>query len=786
MEHINNIPEELKELKNWLVWRLEDTGRDKPAKVPYSVHGGRGKTNDPATWGGFSEAAALCEREGYNGVGFVFTSTPYVGIDIDGCIDPATGEISQEAADIIETAQSYTEVSQSGRGFHIILRGKLPEGKRRQGPFEMYGGGSPRYFALTGNVWGRYPAITEGQAAIDAVHTKYINTPEKAAQKPAEGAGGGQPVHLEDGELLARAFSARNGGAFLALYGGEWSGKYSSQSEADIAFCNMLAFWTGCDDEQMDRIFRTSGLMRPKWDEMRGVCTYGQKTITEACDKCETVYQLDPRRHIAELAAGAEGKTLADLRPEKTSRYGWHDMGSSYLFADWYRDKARYAPERKKWFVYNGRVWEPDTGDLKTMELCKKLADNLMVYALSLEDEQIKQDYIKFAGKWQRRAYRETILKDAASVYPISISAFDADPFLFNCQNGTLDLRTRTFRQHNAADLLSKIAGVEYAAGASSARWERFIDEVMQGDREKAAFLQKALGYALTGDTRHECFFLLYGPTSRNGKGTTMETYMRLMGDYGRTAKPDTITQKQTANGSGPSEDIARLAGARFVNISEPDKKMVLSAALVKTLTGNDTVTARFLNENSFEFRPQFKLFINTNHLPATTDTTLFSSGRVKVIPFERHFSESERDKGLKLELAEPENLSGILNWCMEGLRKIDAEGFEPPDAVLAATDEYRKNTDKIERFLEDEMTKDAQGGARTAEVYARYKEWCYKNNYFPENAANFKTSLAKVGTVCKRRPKGCDRLTPPVHMFLGYRLNTDFKEIDEPLPLGW
>ncbi len=129
----------------------------------------------------------------------------------------------------------------------------------------------------------------------------------------------------------------------------------------------------------------------------------------------------------------------------------------------------------------------------------------------------------------------------------------------------------------------------------------------MEGDADKAVS-QKALGYALTGDTSHECFLILYGPKSRNGKGTCMETFMRLMGDYGRTAKPDTIAQKQTANGSGPSEDIARLAGARFVNIPEPDKRMNLSAALVKTLTGNDTITARFLNENSFEYRPQFKL----------------------------------------------------------------------------------------------------------------------------------------------------------------------------------
>lgn len=140
-------------------------------------------------------------------------------------------------------------------------------------------------------------------------------------------------------------------------------------------------------------------------------------------------------------------------------------------------------------------------------------------------------------------------------------------------------------------------------------------------------------------------------------------------GGYGKAARPETITQKDKANSGSPTEDIARLAGARAVNISEPGKNMVLSASLVKTFTGRDTINARFLNENSFEFNPQFKLFVNTNHLPKVTDPTIFDSWRVKVIPFNRHFSESEQNKGLKQELSKPQNLSGIFNWCLEGLK---------------------------------------------------------------------------------------------------------------------
>ena len=214
--------------------------------------------------------------------------------------------------------------------------------------------------------------------------------------------------------------------------------------------------------------------------------------------------------------------------------------------------------------------------------------------------------------------------------------------------------------------------------------WERTIRNVMQGDQDLSCYLQKALGYGLTGDTSEECFFLLYGPTTRNGKGTVMETYMKMLGEYGKAARPETIALRQNYNASGPSEDIAKLAGARAVNISEPDKQMVLSAALVKTLTGNDTMSARFLNENSFEFKPQFKLLINTNHLPKANDVTIFSSSRVKVLPFNRHFEPKEQDKTLKKRLEK--ELSGVLNWCLEGLWLMRETGFEPPQSVLNAT----------------------------------------------------------------------------------------------------
>lgn len=249
-----------------------------------------------------------------------------------------------------------------------------------------------------------------------------------------------------------------------------------------------------------------------------------------------------------------------------------------------------------------------------------------------------------------------------------------------------------------------------------------------------------------------------------------METYMALQGGYGKAARPETITQKDKANSSAPTEDIARLAGARVVNISEPGRQMILSAALVKTLTGRDTINARFLNENSFEFTPQFKLFINTNHLPRVTDPTIFDSGRVKVIPFERHFTEAEQDKGLKRKLRKAANLSGLLNWCLAGLWMMKETGLEPPEAVKSATAAYQWASDKIARFVEETMEPDPMGEIRTEEAYQQYQMWCARNGHRPEALTNFKQSMEAHTTVKRKRPAGSPHSASKISLVLGMK----------------
>lgn len=452
-------------------------------------------------------------------------------------------------------------------------------------------------------------------------------------------------------------------------------------------------------------------------------------------------------------------------------RYPLNDIGIATLFADAFKGELRYVPERKQWYRFENGKWAPDNGS--AMEYAKALTQELKYMAGVLTSgDDVGKHIRSVVDKWQTRRARETMLKDAATVYPISMAEFDKDPFILNCLNGTLDMRNGAFTSHNSDDLLSKMANVVYDPTADCPRWRQHIFEVMQGDADKALYLQQALGYALTGATNFECFFILYGATSRNGKGVTMETFKALMGDYGCAARPETISQKDSANGSAANEDIARLAGQRFVNISEPDKKMVLSSALVKTLTGNDTITARYLYENSFEYKPTYKLFVNTNYLPTVTDSTVFRSGRVKIIPFERHFEAWEQDRGLKEFFAQGQNLSGILNWCLTGLVSLYRGGFVEPAAVKAAISQYEQESDKMACYIDDVLEASPGSEVTTTTAYDQYCQWCTANGYKFGSLGTFKKELAAYAEVKRKRPAGQSKGNP-LSMILNFKFKT-------------
>ena len=270
------IPEELKALPNWVCYKyFYDDGIDKFRKLPVNPRNLEpAKSNDPATWADYDTAVTASEN--CDGIGFMFSSSPYFGVDIDGVRDEIeryrTGE-ENIISEFVHTLQSYAELSRSGNGIHINCRGKLPASGRRRGNVEMYENG--RFFVMTGMCVSEYADITDCTDAIKTLHEKYIGGGTSPAASPAIPAA---ELVLSDSELLNRAKSAKNGSRFARLYAGDITG-YSSQSEADMALCNHLAYWTACDADRMDRMFRASGLYREKWLREQSGTTYGAITI---------------------------------------------------------------------------------------------------------------------------------------------------------------------------------------------------------------------------------------------------------------------------------------------------------------------------------------------------------------------------------------------------------------------------------------------------------------------------------------------------------------------------
>lgn len=458
---------------------------------------------------------------------------------------------------------------------------------------------------------------------------------------------------------------------------------------------------------------------------------------------------------------------------ELGSEYPLNDIGIAKLFCELYTEKICYVIEAKSWYFFNGKVWNKDVSTLQTMEFCKNFTQELVAYAEANMDDLNKSsdsgdagdEFAKYAQSFHKRRRREALLSDARSVAPKSLADFDSYPFLFNCANGTFNLQTLTLQPHNPGDFITKIARVRYDKDANCVRWDKFISEIMCEDMDTAKFLQKSLGYSASGDTSLECFFILYGPSTRNGKSTLTETVAHILGDFARTAQPQTLSRR-TSSGSAPSPDIARLKGSRLVNVPELEKDIVLNSALMKQLTGGDTFTGRFLRENPFEYKPEFKIFINTNILPRIADSTIFASKRVIIIPFERHFKHEEQDSSLKKFFRAEESKSAILNWLIEGYRLLQSEGLTPSEKVSRAIADYKNDDDTLGIFLTAELSPLEGNRIKTSILHLRHIAWAKENGHNSLSSQNFVSELRRRYHVTRDCVKG--------NVIVGYGLKNE------------
>lgn len=602
-------------------------------------------------------------------------------------------------------------------------------------------------------------------------------TQASTASAPAQ-----QPKGKTDVEIMNEISASTQGNFFQALMNGTAEICKDVMGAIMTLLC-VIAYFTE-DLEQIDRIFR-QGVLIPAW--------WDNKAKKGGATSEYTYAQYYIRRALATFRITVPTihglRRITDLYPDINPIYSQDDVGNALLFSSLFRFSCLFCIDNAHWYIYDGKRWVMDDGG--ATENCKIFTVALAEYARRCAaidwecfptkklmgcDEYIKRDaYAKHTERSKSRRVRETILKDASTDIrmAISLEKFDCNPYLLNCLNGTLDLQNWAFRPHSPADFITKMANVEYRPGLRSPLWEQHIATVMDSDMEKAQFLQKSMGYALTGSNKYACFVIIYGPRSRNGKSATVDTFNKMMGDYGASANPETFAQKFSANGSAHSDDLARLAGIRFLSVPESEQTMTLSASLIKRCTGDGEITARAIYGKQFSYSPQYKIFIHTNHLPRINDLSMFDSNRVKVIPFTHYFEEKDRNPNMVAELTTPENMSAILNWALEGWKLLESTGFNPPHSVLAATEEYHQESDRIGNFLDECMVQSANSVASTREVYERYKIWCDASGLRCGREQDFKKALNLRGIdVGRPRVNGTQ-----VTAYLGWQLR--------PLPYG-
>ena len=729
---VENIPAELKALDNWVCWQSQD-------KIPKSpINGKNAQSNNPKTWGTFAQAVKACETFGFDGLGFMFDEkSGYFGVDLDHCIDNV-----DFCDEFVETLQSYAEVSKSGSGIHIICKGKLPDGARRKGGVEMYSKG--RYFICTGKIYNSaYKSVKDCTETIKVLHNKYLPSAVPKAEIRRE-----VIVDLDDQEVIDKARACKTGALFSMLYAGNWEGVYPSQSEADMALCNQLAFWTGRNAGQMDRLFRSSGLMRKKWDSKRGSETYGNITISRACANCVECYEPDRYDDDTSLAVAffKDGKVGA-AEDKNDKSYDMTDTGNAHRLYDRFGNVIKYSYNRKKWFFWDGKTWILDEmGEIKKLadEVCKDLKRD----AWNIQDEDLQEQALKFAKRTASSSAKEAMIKECQHLkdIPAAPDDFDAYTDYLNCQNGIVNLRNGELIPHDANFMMSKICNAEYDTKRRKPKlWLKFLDDIFNKDAELIEYIQKCIGYSLSGSNREQCAYFLYG-MGNNGKSTFLDTIADLLGGYASNAQPDTlmIQSRLGSSGGGANSDIARLKSARFVTCEEPTEGVRLNEGLLKQLTGGSKVTCRFLYGDEFEYTPEFKIWIATNHKPVVRGTDFGIWRRIKLIPFEVNIPKEKVDKNLKYKLRQ--EFPQILAWAVEGCMKWQREGLGEPEKVLSATKEYKHEMDLIASFVEQCIIIDytADDCIPANELFNLYSRWAKANKEYEMSSKKFFMEVSK------------------------------------------
>lgn len=431
-----------------------------------------------------------------------------------------------------------------------------------------------------------------------------------------------------------------------------------------------------------------------------------------------------------------DGKSALDLQrylslmPAVVETFRCTDVGNARRLVARHGADMRYVVEAKQFIVWRNGRWEWDD-DGEAMRRAKDTARGIDDEVRAASDER-RPALRAWATKSEGHDRLRSMIALAQSEHgvPIHVSELDRDPFLLGVLNGVVNLRSGGLRIPRREDLITKLAPVEYRPDATCPTFDCFLERILPSASVRA-FVQRLAGYMLTGDISEQCFVTAYG-TGANGKSTFVEAMHAMLGDYAMKTEMATLLHKDQ---DSVRNDLARLRGARLVSSVEIARSRRLNEQLIKELTGGDRITARFLFKEFFEFTPEFKLFIAVNHKPEVHGTDEAIWRRVMLVPFEQYIPPEERDKQLLHKLRA--EMPGVLNWALAGCMEWQRGGLQPPEEVIAATQEYREEQDLLSNFLVSWTVIDAKAKASAGELHRAYVLWCRDNG---EQAVKQKT----------------------------------------------
>lgn len=707
----SNVPIELKNRKQWVCYKAKPRG-NKLTKEPVNpITGFPIDANSKESWLSFEQVIRYIDNKMVSGVGFVFTNEDnYVGIDIDDCIDN-NGEFNHVANEVLKTfkGMGYAEYSPSGKGIHIITKGqKISErSKNIKYGIEVYN--TKRYFTVTGNMLEGYNEIKNCTDGINYICKNFLEIKEEKEQQMTVLVDTSFQPDLE--ELLDIMFSGKNGNRLRSLYEGDWQRYYRSQSEADISFCNALAFYAQKDANRMDEIFRHSGMFRKKWDEIHysDGRTYGNKSIEDAINNTHKIFT--PMNRVKQRKNGT------DRRVEDKELPKWYVKGTNSMsfmpgiLAKYFQETRDLIYTNERFFKYENGVYH----ELNMQKIKKEIQEYLLEEHSKAHHIQDTLEQLKNKVSFEGDIFDSPILRNK-----------------INFKNGIYNVKSQSLEPHSS-DIKTNIQiNAEIDESAQCPNFFQFIKESLS--EKDVQIAQELMGYLLIPETAAEKAFILYGP-GRTGKSTFLKLIELIIGKKHISNVP--------LQGLSDKFKTSLLFG-KLANIyADLPNKALQDTGIFKTLVSGDTIVAEEKFQAPFSFSNKARLLFSCNELPANyVDRTDGFYRRLIILPFLKQVEETKIDTALLTKLQS--EINGIIQWAVEGLLRLMSNNYQftKSDTTQKLLNEYRKQSNNVIWFVDEYCELSLESSEYSKNLYQYYKKTCLENNMQPISQTKFNRSL--------------------------------------------